>query len=496
MRVVTIALLFVSLAVAQEEQKPQPPAALTGRPDVVGEELLGGTYQNALAGIAFRVPGSCAQVPKTGEEVARFANADKSWEMVVTRTAIGQPMPLSDEKKMGLLEVMSARLKQTNPGLDLVRQDTVNLGEYQAGLIAARIATGSQRKLLQQAIVQANDQLYYTLALTSPAAKDAKGADSSDAGEQVAVESFRQMLDTVKLLDRSSIKDDQNERLVRTRALFVTLTEQKLRSAVIPEQWLRLMADGKDIGYTYIVEEFASEGPNDGIKIGIRSRSYPQEGVQVDGETWYFVSFDRRHETWHSLAWVQDLVKKTSDQLTEVGSFDARLKRMYDPALPVGDAKDPKQPAVTAGEVRTLEVQRIGKAKNAEPLKLEPPPWYIPQAVAHLLPRLLPLDKPKTYMFAVYVSDQAHVMHRYIDVGTVTETDLGGRHVRAVPISDRIGLEGSPTVHYMSEDGKYLGSANKESKITILPSDASSLQKIWSNKADLTRPRDVAPQAK
>jgi hypothetical protein len=496
MRVVTIALLFVSLAVAQEEQKPQPPAALTGRPDVVGEELLGGTYQNAIAGIAFRVPGSCAQTPKIGDEVARFANADKSWEMIVTRTAIGQPMPLSDEKKMGLLEVVAARLKQNNPGLDLVRQDTVNLGEYAVGMIAARISVGSTRKLLQQAIIQANDQLYYTLALTTPAAKNAKGGDSSDAGEQVAVESFRQMLDTVKLLDRSSIKDDQNERLVRTRALFTTLTEAKLRGVIIPEQWLRLMSDAKDIGYTYIVEEFASEGPNDGIKIGIRSRSYPGEHIQVDGETWYFVSFDRRHESWHSLAWVQDLAKKTSDQLTEVGSFDARLKRVYDPALPAGDAKDPKQPAVLAGEVRTLEVQRIGKAKNAEPLKLEPPPWYIPQAIAHLLPRLLPLDRPKTYMFAVYVSDQAHVMHRYIDVGTVTETDLGGRHVRAVPISDRIGLEGSPTVHYMSEDGKYLGSVNKESKITILPSDASTLQKIWSNKADLTRPREVVPRAK
>jgi hypothetical protein len=61
--------------------------------------------------------------------------------------------------------------------------------------------------------------------------------------------------------------------------------------------------------------------------------------------------------------------------------------------------------------------------------------------------------------------------------------------VRAVPISDRIGLEGAPTIHYMSPEGKYLGSENKSSRALILPSDAETLQKIWSNNADLTKPK-------
>ena len=99
-------------------------------------------------------------------------------------------------------------------------------------------------------------------------------------------------------------------------------------------------------------------------------------------------------------------------------------------------------------------------------------------------------------MFAVYVSDQSHVMHRYVDVGSEQDVDLAGQHVRAVPISDRVGLEGAPTIHYISADGKYLGSVNKESKITILPSDAATLQKIWANKANLTRPREIEPEQK
>jgi hypothetical protein len=305
MRFITVVLLFAATALAQQT-KPTAVPGLAGRPDVVGEELLGGTFQNPTAGIAFRVPHNCQPSPKSGDEIARFASADKSWEMIVDKSSTSTPLPLSDEKKLGLLEVIAARLKQSNPATNIVRQDTVNLGENEAGIIIARYTVGSKTTLFQEAIIQANDQLYYTIALSTPAAKDAKAADGNDAGEQVAVETFRQLLDTVKLLDRTGIKNDQNERLYRTRALFTNLTQSKLRSAIIPEQWLRLIHDGKDIGYTYIVEEAAAEGPNEGIKVGTRSRSFPEKDAQVDGETWCFISFDRRHETWRNQAWIQN----------------------------------------------------------------------------------------------------------------------------------------------------------------------------------------------
>ena len=496
--------LVITPAIAQATPAP-PPAPSTApvvsiAPYATHEELLGASFQSPLDGIAFRVPGSCQQVPKAGDEIARFANPEKTWEMTVSRSTSSQPMALTGEaSKMGLLEVVAARLKQASPSIEIVRQDTINLGENQAGILAARISVGAQKKLLQEAIVQANDQLYYSFTLTTPASKDA-AANAADPIEQLAVESFRQMLDTVKLLDRSAIKDEQNERLFRTRAFFVTLDNQgkKLTGTLVPEQWLRLMKDGKDIGYTYIVEEPGTQGPNEGIKIGIRSRSYPERTVQVDGETWYFVSFDRKHETWRNLAWVQNLETQKSDQFTEVGTSDRRVQRALDKTgqFKPGDAKDEKQPPTVAVDTYAMEVQALGNARNVAPVKQDLPPWYLPQAVGHLLPRLLPLREPKTYLFAVYVSDQSHVMHRYVDVGVEQEVDLAGQRVRAVPISDRIGLKGTPTVHYLSPDGKYLGSVNKESKITILPTDPSTLQKIWENRADLTRPRDIQPPAK
>jgi hypothetical protein len=501
---------------------PEPISGLAGRPDVVGQEMLGGAYQNPRAGIAFHTPLNCVQLKTTGDEIARFANEKAGWEIICTRSSAQQPMPLSgggkDGPKMGLLEVVAARLKQANPGADIVRQEVEDLGEYRAGIIAARLSAVGQRKLFQQAIIQANDQLYYTLSMTSPAAEGAKGADGDDPAEKVAAETFRQMVDTVKLLDRSAVKEDQNQRLFRTRAFLTTLTPKKLRETVVPVQLMRLIQDGKDIGYMCIFEEVeavrdenagaadaapadaavaagkkeeAGGGGLDRVKIGIRSRTYPDAETIVDGETWYIVNADRRHEDWSNLMWIQNRKTKKANQIVEIGSSDRRTNRRVDNQLAMGDGKDPKQPPVQAFDTYELSV----KTDQAEPIKRSLPPFYMPQALGHLLPRLLPTREPKTFLFATYVGDRREVMMRYVDVGTEQEVTVGGQRVRAVPITDRIGLEGSPTIHYIDPaTNKYLGSVNSDSKMTILPTDAQTLQKTWAN-ADLSKPAEQQPPA-
>src|SRR5262245_42126019 len=108
---------------AAAKSEPEPLEILKGRPDAAGEQLLGGTFRNALAGIALQVPKSCNPVPKTApDEIVRFASDDKTWEMAVSKTSSAQPMSLTEAApKMGLLEVTAARLKQTNPGIEIVR---------------------------------------------------------------------------------------------------------------------------------------------------------------------------------------------------------------------------------------------------------------------------------------------------------------------------------------------------------------------------------------
>ena len=50
------------------------------------------------------------------------------------------------------------------------------------------------------------------------------------------------------------------------------LTPERIKKTLIHEQWMRLLRDGKDVGYTYTVEEPDNSAGRDGVKIGIRSR--------------------------------------------------------------------------------------------------------------------------------------------------------------------------------------------------------------------------------
>ena len=138
-----------------------------------------------------------------------------------------------------------------------------------------------------------------------------------------------------------------------------------------------------------------------------------------------------------------------------------------------------------------LDVTQTSISGNAEPLTRKLPPWYVPQAITHLLPRLLPTQKPQGYLFATYVSDAREVVMRYVDVLPEQRVSFAGQYMRAIPIQDRLGLAGSVTLHYMSVDGtQYFGSENKDQQLVMLPTDEGTLRQIWQD-AKLTKPSGV-----
>src|SRR5262249_23525186 len=148
--------------------------------------------------------------------------------------------------------------------------------------------------------------------------------------------------------------------------------------------------------------------------------------------------------------------------------------------------KDPNR-GIKMVDWHALYVTFLDKGERPPPLRVELGAGYLPQATGYLLPRLLPLDHPDTYMFFTYVSASRKVMARYLDVGQEQDVPIMGKKVRAVLIRDKIGLEGSVTIHYVSPKGAYLGSYNADNKVMILPSDKETLLKLWEN-PELTAP--------
>ncbi len=342
-------LIFgASVAFAQTTQPQDVPASLApnslgvlnGRPDETPAAELGGRFESKAEGISFETPVNCVRVKKNVGEIARFVNSAKKWELVATKTVTSEPISLrgSEEKfhGSGLLAIVIGQIKANNPGAEILRHDIINIGDNEAGMIAARFTVGTQRRLLQQVIVQANNQLYYTLTLTTPAVSKAKESGAVDPGEQLAVETFGKIVDSIKLLDLAPVRRDQEQRLFRTRAFYVNLSADKLKQALVPQQWLRMVKDGKDVGYMYVIEETAAQGASQGIKIGMRSRTMPDATSQADGETWYFMSFDRRHETWSNLVYLQNRKTGQKSHSSEIGASDMITKRVLNDSLKMG----------------------------------------------------------------------------------------------------------------------------------------------------------------
>jgi hypothetical protein len=501
--VVIAGLVFgAGLGVARgaDQKVPEPLGILQDRPDKdLGKGdtgVLGKAFESKTAGIAMRPPAGCKQIVRGGspDDIVEFVNDQKNWSLKVSRSTLSQPVPLDEyfdngRKMPGVLQMTAENFKRENATAEVVREDVIDLGLNKVGMFASRTMLGGQRRLFQQAIIHATDTQYYVLLMNSPAA--AKGAemigDKPDPKEADAVGTFKAVLDTVQLLDRSSIKEDQDQRLFRARAFFVNLTDAKIKRVLVPEQWFRLIRDGKDIGYTYVIEEPYKQGGNDGVRIGMRSRTMPDKGMQVDTESWMFSSMDRRHETWTNVAAIGDGVK-TKDYSSEVGYSDVEFSHHVEK-----DEQGPgqKYPPIVTEETHTLTVTRSSKSATQKPITRPVPPWYLTAAMGHLLPRLLPTDVPRGYMFATYVSEAGEVMSRYVDIGRPVQVAIlpGEAAQEVVPVKDRIGLEGSVTTYYVTPAGKYVGAVNEDSKVTIASSDRETILKLWAN-ADLTRPKE------
>jgi hypothetical protein len=494
----------------------RPESVLPGRPDedvpVAGEaDQLADRFQSVAAGVSFCPPLGMKEILRPlSDEIVRFIDDRRHWVLEVTKIELDHPIELQNIKKPdgGLVQGLMARtlagIEKATPGAQIYRQDQINVGTVDVGVIVARYQLASETNITQQAMVQRSSTVYYVFNLTTPAPRD--GPVDKDPDVQSAVKTFNQMIDSVRLLDQSQIREDQNQRLYRTRTLFVGLDEARLTGMLKPQQWLRILQDGKDIGYNYVVEEVGNDLPREGeiarelagpegILIGIRGRLYPQPGIEADELSWMWMSADRKQEKWSHIARSRQMGSTTDlNVVGNIGVVDTTTKYRRDPNLEPGEKTsqgwDANQPAVRPVEVHTLTAKSPYAGSNDATITREVPVWYIPQALGYILPSVVAGQGTRTYLFASWVPEKQEVMTRYVEVLGERDGELAGKPVHGIVVQDRFGLEGSVNMIYLDKDGSFLGSYNADSKITVLPSDPDSLKKIWKD-VNLSRPGAV-----
>lgn len=457
--------------------------------------LLGEWFENKTAGISLRTPAGSSEIHKAGmpDLIVEFHDQEHDILVRVSKLELREPRPLGDylEKKQskdGVLRSVSKSISEEYRA-EKLREQILKVGKYPMGVLAFRLQQGSRRTFHQQALIPVDQRFYYSITMTSPAA--AAGAQQVDPKEKLAADTFKEMLESVELHDRTAIARDQEERLFRTRALLLEICEPKSVEKVLQaQQCLRLIQDGKDLGYSYVVEEKTTLDNRPGTLISVRSRTTPAPSVQVDVVSQMFISDDWKHESWSHLATSQN--GKQKNTRSELGLSDLMEKdvlaenRTRAVKTPDGDV-DEKQPVMQRIREHKLEVTTSLEAASGKPVTRDLPPWYLPQAARHLLPRLLASTEPKTYMFATYESEQGQLMSRYVDVQEQRDVSLAGKRFTAVPVKMRVGLEGAPTTYYVSPEGQFLGSETvyetngRKSVVQVIPSDEKTLKDLWFN---------------
>lgn len=480
----------------------EPAALLKDRPADQSNGLLGELFESRAAGISFRAPANAREIRKQGvpDLIVEYVNEENQIVLKVGTLQLREARPLGDwkdprgTKRAGLLEETANAFVQQNPTAQVLRREIGDANGLPAGLAAYRYNQQTRKLFRQDAVIPLTDTYCYSFTMISPGAKESDGG--IDPKEKLAADIFREVLDTVKLYDRSDIAKDQEARMARSTALLEKLKAAgKLEKPLQGEQWYRLLHDGKDIGYTYVVEERAREYSRDGVLISIRSRTMPGDGAQVDVTSRMFIADNWAYEAWSHTGDAKIGPKTESTAELGLAEFGMHYRVEKPKSLLETSVEDKnKQPKIEEVGRWKVEVRTKRGTLVAQPVEKELPVVYLPQAVQHLLPRLLPLDKPEGYMFVSFVSEHHQFMTRYADVGEVQDVQLGDKKYRAVPVSMKVGLDGVPTTYYVTPEGKYIGSqsefpvADGKSIISVVPSDEATLMKLWKN-AQLNKPQ-------
>ncbi|HEX2972402.1 MAG TPA: hypothetical protein VHP11_08710 [Tepidisphaeraceae bacterium] len=460
-------------------------------------QYLGARFTSRAAGLSFKPPVNGTQIkPATvGTNIVQYVNSDEKWALKVSQMVFEEPTrlvgvddpstPTQDEAQTrpGVLAQIAQQVTVQQTGIQIMRQDVINVGACDGGILVFRYMQGTQAYLRQMAVLERNDQHYYVLDLTTPSnrASDEK-ENVEDPSEALAVQIFRGILDSVQLLDLKAIRADNDERLYRSRTLLVNLPT-RLKEIIAPESFFRVQRKGKDIGWSFVVEEFGERQGQSGLYVATLSQGSGEPGSKVDVASEMFCADGRKSETWVTITEVEK--NGVKEPISEYGQSDRRIVRVVEGASK--DAKNPQEPAIREIERYKLNVTQTNKTGPMN-ISRELAPYYLPQPLSSLLPRLVPLDEAKGYLFLVWVSGERELVHRYIDVEGERSVMFAGKTIQAVVVRDRLGLEGEPTYHYFSRDGKYLGFETPSAGLAVIASNQKTLGELWPN-ANFVRPR-------
>ena len=471
-------------------------------------------FESFEAGVSLTLPPGDASTigsprpPSDPEALAVVTDAEKEWRFELRRVNLDRPVPLRPKdlpeggQQPGLLQISVNELQGRVNG-DVLRVGLAPLPDADAGRFAVRYSLGPSTLLRQDAIIRASDTLYYRMHLVSPAPQGEADEIGNDPRVAEAVAAFNDAFNSFRLIDQSGLREEQEERLLRTRAMLVNLKPRgRLGAAAAGEQWWIVKNNGSPVGFARVIEESANQLPievikafespearpgaaepvlAEGVRVGVRLRLRTEEGQIIDRASWSYADRNLGGEDFREVNLLRTpAVEEAEDETNAPPPVEQQglvIGQMRSQTMPV---RRQLQGAPGLGNEVTFELETRRELEVTftvdghvvgDSLERQLPAFYVPVAVDHLLPRLLATWGSEQYMVAVYAPDRREVYSKYLDVADVAEVKLpAGGTGKAIVVSARLGYAGQPTEHYIDPGTfAWLGSKTPGSATAVYP---------------------------
>ncbi len=258
-------------------------------------------------------------------------------------------------------------------------------------------------------------------------------------------------IQSVSLADPAELDRIRTQRIEAGRAWLESIKTEQVKSALVPEQWLRITAGGKDVGYMRIRHHDEADHVPPGTGVAIQSHLI--EGDQTyDTEGKFFEADDRTVEFW---------TVTTTLRIPQSG-----------PRNP--DA--PPQPEIQNWRQTGLRDGNALEVSQETPTSIKQLPWKIPpfpylsQVNQYVLPALLPRDEPTELTFYGF-----HQNARKLSLRTYRIEPLPGGAYR---VYERPAPDRAERIATFSPTGRLIERRMPDGRV-YLATTPQELKRIW-----------------
>ncbi len=233
-------------------------------------------------------------------------------------------------------------------------------------------------------------------------------------------------LATLELFDPDQARRQREQDLARGSDLLAGLTLERFRQVIAPrDYWLAVLQKGRMIGFVHYTESLGTRLEAEGLLIERETVLTGPDGSQTLSKEVLFATPDRQLERYDT----QAVLINPSGQSTPHREFGLK-------------------------QADLLLVQVVTSPTTTADKQLQlPAEIYLPLAMSPLAPRLVDLDQPGSYGFAVYNPAGQNIELRTLTVVGSSTVRLGGQEFPATLLTDQMALDAPRSRVYVDAVG-------------------------------------------